>query len=123
MRPILVHIGKTTLEGELNDSKTARLVWEALPFEAKGLTWGDEIYFRIPVDTEPENPKPVVSIGEIGYWPPGSAFCIFYGKTPASVEDDIVPASPVDIIGRIASDVSVLKGIRDPGKVRVERAE
>jgi hypothetical protein len=123
LRPILVHIGKTTLEGELNDSKTARLVWEALPFEAKGLTWGDEIYFRIPVDTEPENPKPVVSIGEIGYWPPGSAFCIFYGKTPASVEDDIVPASPVDIIGRIASDVSVLKGIRDPGKVRVERAE
>ncbi|MFH1220585.1 MAG: cyclophilin-like fold protein [Candidatus Eisenbacteria bacterium] len=123
MKPIVITIGEKAFEAELNDSATARLVGEALPFEARGLTWGDEIYFRIPVAAEPEDPKAIVAVGDIGYWPPGSAFCIFYGKTPASGNDDIIPASPVNVIGRITSDVSILKGIRDPGTVRVEAHE
>ena len=122
MYRITIKIGDKTIGAELNQSNTARLVWEALPFEARGLTWGEEIYFRIPVEAAPENPKSAVSLGDIGYWPPGNAFCMFYGRTPASGEDDIVPASPVNVIGRITTDVEVLKGIRDPGVVRVDRA-
>jgi len=122
MRAITIRTGDLILEAELNDSRTADLVWRALPLEARGLTWGDEIYFRIPVEAVPEEPKAVVGLGDIGYWPPGQAFCIFYGKTPASGDDDIVPASPVNVIGRVTSDVTKLKGTRDPGLVRLEKA-
>ncbi len=97
------------------------MIWDALPFAGTGQTWGDEIYFRVPVAAELENPRETVEIGDIGYWPTGHAFCIFYGRTPASSGDDIVPASPVDVIGRVTSDVSVLKGITDPGRVTVEK--
>jgi hypothetical protein len=121
VKPICIKVGDVSLEAELNDSKTARLVWDALPFEANGQTWGDEVYFRIPVDAELSDPQSVVHIGDIGYWPTGHAFCIFYGKTPASSEDDIVPASPVDLIGRVTSDVTVLKGTTDPGRVMVKK--
>ena len=121
MKPIRITVGSVTLEAELNDSRAAQMVWDALPFEANGQTWGDEIYFRIPVDARLENPKPVVDLGDIGYWPDGHAFCIFYGKTPASSEYDIVAASPVDVIGRVQSDVSVLMGTTRPGRVRVEK--
>ena len=122
MYPIAIRIGDKTIAAELNESTTARLVWDALPFEARGLTWGEEIYFRIPVDAGPDDARSVVSPGDIGYWPPGTAFCIFYGRTPASSENEIVPASPVNVIGRVTTDIAVLKGIRDPGLVRVERA-
>ncbi len=121
MKPIKIRVGDIVLDAELNDSKTARLVWEALPFEANGCTWGDEIYFRIPVDAGLEAPQATVNLGDIGYWPTGHAFCIFYGKTPVSGEDDIVPASPVDVIGRVTSDVAVLKAVSDPGRVTVEK--
>jgi hypothetical protein len=121
LKPIVIKVGDITLEAELNESKTAGLIWDALPIEANGQTWGDEIYFRIPVDTELESPKATVNLGDLGYWPTGNAFCIFYGRTPVSSEDEIVPASPVDIIGRVASDVSVLKGITDPGPVKVDK--
>jgi hypothetical protein len=121
LKPIVIRIGDVTIDGELNESRTARLVWEALPIESNGQTWGDEVYFRIPVDAQLEAPRAKVNLGDIGYWPTGHAFCIFYGKTPASGEDDIVPASPVDVIGRITSDSGVLKGITDPGRVIVEK--
>lgn len=121
MKKIVIRIGEIALEGELNDSGTARLVWEALPIEANGQTWGDEIYFRIPVSADLEDPRAVVELGDIGYWPNGHAFCIFYGRTPASGENDIVPASPVDVIGRMTSDVSVLKGTTSPGPVIIDR--
>ena len=121
MKPIKIRVGDIVLDAELNDSKTARLVWEVLPFEANGRTWGDEIYFKIPVDAGLEAPRATVSLGDIGYWPTGHAFCIFYGKTPASGEDDIVPASPVDVIGRVTSDVSPLKAVTDPGRVTVDK--
>ena len=121
MKRITIKVGDLTLDAELNDSKTAQQVWDALPFEGNAQTWGEEIYFRIPVGADPEDPKPVVNIGDIGYWPVGNAFCIFYGKTPASSEDDIVPASPVNIIGRVTSEIGVLKEITKPGRVRVEK--
>lgn len=121
MRLIKIKIGETEIEAELNQSKTATLVWEALPFEGRGQTWGQEIYFRIPVDASLENPKRVVEPGDIGYWPTGNAFCIFFGPTPASKGDEIVPASPVDVIGKVKSDLKLLRNISKPGIVRVEK--
>ena len=121
MKKIVIHIGDLALEGELNDSETAAAIWEALPFEGAGQTWGDEIYFRIPVTAEPESAKPCVDFGDIGYWPPGNALCLFYGPTPASTGDEIIPASPVNVVGSMVSDVSVLKGTSSPGLIKVEK--
>jgi hypothetical protein len=121
MKRIVIRVGDVVLEGDLNESSTAAAIWEALPFEGMGQTWGDEIYFRIPVAAEPENPKPSVDSGDIGYWPPGNALCLFYGPTPASKGDEIIPASPVNIVGRIVNDASVLKRVGSPGLIRVEK--
>lgn len=121
MKPIKIKIGNIELDAELNESKTAKLVWEALPLEANGQTWGEEIYFRIPVDAPLERPQATVDLGDVGYWPNGHAFCIFYGKTPVSGDREIVPASPVDVIGRVTSDVSILKTVTDPGRISVDR--
>ena len=123
MKPIAIRLGDIEVLAELNECRTARLVWEMLPVEANGQTWGDEIYFTIPLDAPLEAPRATVDMGDLGYWPTGHAFCIFYGRTPVSGPDDIVPASPVDVIGRVTSDLSTLKGITDPGRVRVERVE
>ena len=121
MKKIVIRIGEIALEAELNDSRTAGLIWDALPIEANGQTWGDEIYFRVPVSAGLADPKAAVELGDLGYWPTGHAFCIFYGRTPASGENDIVPASPVDVIGRVTSDVTVLKGTESPGIVTIEK--
>lgn len=121
MKKIVIRVGDHALAGQLNDSSTAAAIWEALPVEGAGQTWGDEIYFRIPVNADPENAKSQVEFGDIGYWPPGHALCIFYGPTPASRGDEIIPASPVNVVGRVVSDVSVLKGTSSPGLVRVEK--
>jgi hypothetical protein len=101
---------------------TARALWDALPIEARANTWGDEIYFSIPVEAEAENPKEVVEMGDLGYWPPGSAFCIFFGPTPASRGDEIRPASPVNVIGRIDGDPLVFRKVRGGEEVVIERA-
>jgi hypothetical protein len=102
--------------------KTVRALWDALPIEARANTWGDEIYFSIPVEAEAENPKEVVEMGDLGYWPPGSAFCIFFGPTPASRGDEIRPASPVNVIGRIDGDPLVFRKVRGGEEVVIERA-
>jgi len=102
--------------------RTANAIWEALPLEAKANTWGDEIYFSIPVEEKEENPKEVVDMGDIGYWPPGKAFCIFFGPTPASRGNEIRPASPVNVFGHITDDPKVFKKVGASEIVRVERA-
>ena len=107
--PIKIRVGEIELNGELNDSETARKVLEILPFKSSFNTWGDEIYFSTPVQAGPEDPQETVELGDLGYWPPGKAFCIFYGKTPASQGDEIRPASPVNVIGRVQGDAAVLK--------------
>ena len=109
---------------ELSDEnpETARAIWEALPIEGRASTWGDEIYFSIPVEAGPENPREVVEMGDLGYWPPGSAFCIFFGPTPASRGDEIRPASPVNVFGRVEGDPRVFKKVRPGEAVTLERA-
>jgi len=115
--------GELTVEAELNDSKTAQLIWEALPIEGKNNLWGEEIYFAIPVKTGSEQgAREVVSSGELGYWPPGHAFCIFFGPTPASRGDEIRAASAVNIIGKVSSDPKIFLKARDGARIIIEKA-
>src|SRR6476646_2918964 len=96
---IRITAGPVSATAALNDSATAQAIWKALPIEASGSTWGDEIYFGIPVQQDEEDAKAIVEVGDLGYWPPGSAFCIFFGPTPASRGDEVRPASPVNVVG------------------------
>jgi uncharacterized protein len=121
-RRIRITAGPVSVEAVLDASATATAVWEALPFSVAGETWGDEIYFAIPVKAVPESPRETVERGDLGYWPPGSAFCIFFGPTPASRGSEIRPASPVNVFGRVRGDASVFKKVRSGTAVKVERA-
>jgi hypothetical protein len=121
-RKIRITVGTITSDAVLNDTKTAAAIWDALPLSIPGQTWGDEIYFGIPVKAKPENASEVVEKGDLAYWPPGSAFCIFYGPTPASQGDEIRAASPVTVFGRVLGDPTVFKPVRSGTTVRVERA-
>ena len=121
-RTITIIAGDVEVSAELNDTRTADLVWDALPFAASGSTWGDEIYFRIPVQAEEQDAVPIVEMGAVAYWPPGQALCLFFGPTPMSVGDEIRPASPVNALGQIVGDATVLKAVPSGSEVRVERA-
>lgn len=122
-RKIRITAGKVVADGVLNDSPTATKIWEALPIEARGSTWGDEIYFSIPVDAGQEKgARDLVSVGELGYWPPGTAFCIFYGRTPASTDERPRAASPVNIVGNVVGDATVFRAVSSGSRVRLERA-
>jgi len=122
MREITITANGITVDAELNDSPTADAIWDVLPIEATGSTWGDEIYFSIPVNLdEAEDAQEVVELGDLGYWPPGTAFCIFYGLTPASRGDDIRPASAVNVFGHIVDDATVFRDIRGSARVRIAR--
>lgn len=111
------------VEAELNESKTAQLIWDALPMEAKTNLWGEEIYFAIPVKMGLEKgSREVVSAGELGYWSTGHAFCIFFGPTPASRGDEIRAASAVNIIGKVLSDPKVFLSVKEGVKITLEKA-
>ena len=119
---ITIAAGAVEVSAELNDTDAAEAVWNALPISASGNTWGDEIYFRIPVAAEPEDLREVVDFGDLAYWPPGSAFCIFFGPTPASQGTEIRPASPVAVIGRITGDPAQLRQVPAGTTVTVTQA-
>jgi hypothetical protein len=121
-RRIRITAGSVSAEAVLDEGNTAKAVWDALPLAIAGETWGDEIYFGIPVKAKPESPRETVDLGDLGYWPPGSAFCIFFGRTPASRGDEIRPASAVDVFGRIQGDPTVFRKVRAGTTIRVERA-
>jgi uncharacterized protein len=122
-RRIRITAGKVSAEAVLSDSPTAGKIWESLPIEGRGSTWGDEIYFSIPVEAKPEkDAREIVAVGELGYWPPGTAFCIFFGRTPASTDDRPRAASAVNILGRIQGDATAFKTVASGTRVRLERA-
>jgi len=120
-RSIRITAGQVSAAAALNDSKTASAIWDALPIEAKAETWGDEIYFGIVVRAEADGAKEVVALGDLAYWPPGHAFCIFFGPTPASRGNEIRPASPVNVVGRVSGDATVFKKVRAGTRVTLER--
>jgi uncharacterized protein len=119
-RTIRITAGGVTAEAELNDSRTAAAIAAALPIEAKAQTWGDEIYFDIGLALTAETPQEVVALGELGYWPPGQALCIFFGPTPMSRGDEIRPASPVNVVGKVVGDARAFKRVRAGSRVRIE---
>lgn len=121
-REIRITAGAVVMSATLNDTATAGMIWDVLPIEAAASTWGEEIYFSIPVEAGEEQGREVVELGDLGYWPPGSAFCMFFGPTPMSRGDEIRPASPVTVVGRMTGDPTVLKSVPSGAMVLVERA-
>ena len=120
---IKIKAGNVEADAVLNDSPTAKKIYEALPIEARGNTWGDEIYFAIPVKSSLEkDAKELVEVGDLGYWPSGSAFCIFFGPTPVSRGNEVRPASAVNVIGKVSGDAKVFKKVADGAKVKIEKA-
>ena len=122
-RKIRIRAGAVEQTAILNESRTADEIWEALPITARGNTWGDEIYFGIPVDAAPENAQETVEMGDLAFWPPGNAFCIFFGPTPASRGDEIRPASPVNVFGRLDGDPKEFRKVPSGAQVVIEKAE
>lgn len=118
---IKISTGLVEAEAELNNSNTALVIWKALPFNSNARRWGDEVYFSIPISLGEEDGKEVVEIGDLGYWPVGKAFCIFFGRTPASRGNEIRPASPVNVFGRLTSPPEVLRKIKKGSGIKVER--
>jgi len=122
-RRVRIRAGAVEATATLNDTRTAEAIWRALPLVARANTWGDEIYFSIPVKPTNEPGQEVVEPGDLGYWPPGTAFCIFFGPTPASRGDEIRPASPVVVFGRIDGDARLFRAVSDGEQVTIAALE
>ena len=122
MTQIKIEFENTSIDAVLNNSETADKIKKILPLSNSVNIWGDEIYFSIGVNDGEIDSKEVVELGDLGYWPPGNAFCLFFGLTPASEGNKIMPASPVNIIGKILSDLEILKSIKSGEKVSVKLA-
>jgi uncharacterized protein len=117
-RRITITAGRARFQVQLNDTATALAILEALPLDARASRWGGEIYFSIPVEVGAEaGVREVVQAGEVGYWPPGRAFCLFFGRTPASEGEEIRAASAVNIVGRIEGGLDELWNIPDGAKI------
>ena len=120
-RKIRIIAADVEVTAELNDSATAELIWNALPIEASGSTWGDEIYFRTSIEDQERDSQEVVDMGYVAFWPPGQALCLFFGPTPMSRGDEIRPASAVNVVGKIEGDPTVLKSVPSGSRVLVEQ--
>jgi hypothetical protein len=112
--------GKVAAELIEKNPKTEEAIWNALPIEGKANRWGDEIYFSIPVNVGLEEGQEVVSVGDVAYWPPGKAFCIFFGPTPASRGNEPRAYSPVNVFAKIVGDASIFKKVKNGEEIRVE---
>ena len=120
-KTIQIKVDGIEFEAILNKSRTAQAIWKALPIVARINTWGDEIYFDISAKLELENGQELVEVGDLGYWPTGSAFCIFFGPTPMSRGEEIRPASAVSVFGKVVGDTTILRKASSNSQVIVER--
>ena len=120
---IRITAGLVTALAELHHTRTADEIWRILPFSGRVNTWGEEIYFGIPVKLGLEQGRDVVDLGTLGYWPTGNAFCIFFGPTPMSSGGKIRPASAVNVFGTLVDDPKIFKDVQDGDKITVERVE
>jgi len=122
-KKITITAGQVVLPATLNDSASARAVGKALPIEARANRWGEEIYFEIPIQLEESSDaRTDMQVGELAYWAPGSAFCIFFGRTPVSEGSAPRAASPVNPLGKVDGDATAFKAVRSGEKVRIESA-
>jgi len=122
-KKIRIIAGTVEAEAELNSTATAQAIWEALPIKGRASLWGDEVYFSIPVSLELEAGQELVSKGDLGYWPEGSAFCIFFGRTPVSRGNEVRPASAVAVFGKVIGDVTIFKKVATGTKIMVRHWE
>ena len=122
MKNIIIDIEGLVLRAKLNGSQTAGQIWDALPIRSFTSLWGDEVYFQIPVKAGIEKgfSSATAEIGDLGYWPEGQCFCIFFGPTPVSKPGEIRPASAVNLIGKLESDWQALKAVAQDQKVIVK---
>jgi len=121
---INIKSGEIEVTAELNDSETAAAVWEALPVSSTVKTWGEEIYFEIPVEKEASpDARAEVKVGEMGYWSTGKALCLFFGPTPASQGSEPRAASPVNPVGFISNDPAPLKKVTNGARIVVTRKD
>jgi len=120
MTEIRIIVGEVSLNALIEDTPTGRKIAEALPLQAEATRWGEEFYFEIPVAVEAEeDARADVAVGELAYWPMGSAFCIFFGPTPVSTGTEPRAYSPVNVFGRIKGDTAVLRSVPDGAPIRV----
>lgn len=121
-RRIRISSGNLSFSATLTDNRAARALWKRLPVEAKASTWGHEIYFPVPIElASTKDDQDIVGMGDIAYWPPGSAVCIFFGTTPASRGEEIRAASPVTPLGKVEGDPTLFNAVEDGQLVRLER--
>jgi hypothetical protein len=112
MKTIQIRIGSQTFDANLYQTPTAEIIFNSLPLEGTTIVWGEEIYFTTPLEIEPEaNAREILEIGELGFWTMGSAFCIFFGPTPASTTSKPQAYSPVNVFGKISGETDSLKNI------------
>jgi hypothetical protein len=124
MNRITITAGTVSLLAELDDSPTAQQIWQALPLEGWANTWGDEIYFEIPVKAaQAPDARQEMAVGELGYWPVGHAFCVFFGPTPASADERPRAYSPVNFLGRVIGDATRFRAVKDGTQVKLARAD
>lgn len=122
MRSIKMTIGPVVLEAELLDTPTADAVWNALPFESRAQTWGEEVYFSTPVKAKRESDaRDVVQAGELAFWVEGDSIAIGFGRTPISRGDEIRLAAPTNIWGKAKGDVKQLKNVKAGAAIKVEK--
>ena len=120
IKRITIITGQISLTAILNDSYTAEKIYNALPLEGKAIIWGDEIYFDILLKLEQEAyARADVEVGELAYWPAGSAFCIFFGPTPVSTGEKPRAYSPVNVFGKIEGDAAILKKVSRGDTVKI----
>ena len=124
MKKIIIETGNIKLEAGLNDSETAKAIYKILPLKGLANVWGEEIYFSIPVhiDQAPDA-RQEVNTGDLGFWPVGDAFCIFFGRTPISTNEMPRAYSPVNVFGKITGDAADLKKVSAGDEVRVKKEE
>ncbi len=122
MRVVRFDFGGVELRAELLHTPTAEALWRALPFEGRALTWGEEVYFEVPVGLPRESrARALVEAGEIAYWPDGQCIAIGFGRTPVSGPGEIRLASPCNIWAKACNDVRALKAVKAGARVRVAR--
>lgn len=120
MNKIKIKIGGIEIEGEIFENNAGKKIVEKLPFSSKASLWGKEVYFPIPVETGIENGKKEVEKGDIAYWPEGKCLCLFFGPTPISSGNKIIPASEVEIVGKITAGIEKLEEVKSGEKIEVQ---
>jgi uncharacterized protein len=124
MEKISISVENVSVEAEMLDTPTACKIFDALPFESTANVWGDEIYFDIPLSLGQEpDARADVEIGDLAYWPAGPAFCIFFGPTPVSTDDQPRAYSPVNVFGRVLGDAKQFKAVSSGAMVKVTKTE